>query len=176
MNKKRGPQTRSHTWRFSALSQLLVVFFKYTNQSIKSKFCNVLHCLYMTRKRKSIFYFLYWFLNIRGNTAFVPLNSNLFSTFREGTSFPVFKLQPLWSCGLWLLSGWLEGLCVLPLQRSLPLPDYHGSQNSHMLVSKATRTCVQGGLTNVEWKNIKTVAAMTKCLHLWLDCDNVRAS
>lgn len=57
-------------------------------------------------------------------------------------------------------------LCLTFTTLTTSLPDYHGSQNSHILVSKATRTCVQGGLTNVEWKNIKTVAAMTKCLQL----------
>lgn len=120
---------------------------------------------YMGRKRKSILYFLYWFLHFIKHalkaTQYLFHCVQLFSDLSEKIPPPPFGSEALQSRGLWFSSHFIRltrgSLCDLPLLRSLPL-----SLTTVVLRIvicwfpwQPTRTCVQGELTDIEWKNMK---------------------
>lgn len=129
-----------------------------------SIFCNVLHSVHGTKKKiHSLFSLLIPTLYktcSESNTIFVPLCSTLLRPFRKDSP-PPFGSEALQSRGLWFSSHFIRltrgSLCDLPLLRSLPL-----SLTTVVLRIvicwfpwQPTRTCVQGELTDIEWKNMK---------------------
>lgn len=106
------------------------------------------------KKKNVILYFPYWFLH------FKRMQHNTCSmVFHYFQSFLELHAK---SRGLWFVSHFIGltrgSLCDLPLRRTLPLSLTAVAQNSHMLVSKATKQDLCPGRVDRH----ESVAALTK--------------
>ncbi len=145
------------------------------NVCVQKKKCNdraasfAMFVQYMRRKRKSILYFLYWFLHFARHVLKASHCVQLFSELPENNFF----IPPLLSRDFHhTLSGWPEGPCVTYLLlRSLPLSLTTAALRIVVcsFPRQPTRTCVQRGLTDVEWKNMKQWLLSQKRPYLLLD-------
>lgn len=139
-------------------------------------------CLYMRRKKKihSLFSLLIYRTCSESNTIFAPLCSTLFRALRKEATLSlswiasVAESRPLIFITLYQVDQRvLVWLTFTTLASSLP--HYRRSQNSHMLVSKATNQDLCPGRVDRRWiEEHETVAALTKRQYLFLlDCCNI---
>lgn len=136
-----------------------------TERANPAAFCSELRCLYMWRKGKahSLFSLLIPPLYKKyseSDMIFALLCSTLFSAFikNKKTTFFLPSLSNHRHRGVVAfdfhrtLSGWPEGPCVTYLYYARSLATVALRIVICWFPRQPTRTCVQGGLTDVEWK------------------------
>lgn len=130
-------------------------------------------CMHMKKEWKSILYFLYWSFMWEHPRALLRCLPSFLSE-RELFISHSIELQSLWSCDLGFYQidqRVLVRLTFTALAASPPL--CQGSQNSHMLVSKATNRDLSPGRVDRRWmKEHESVAALANCLYFLLNCSS----
>lgn len=97
-----------------------------------------------------------------------------FLSERELFMFHSIELQSLYSCdlGFYQIDQRVLVWLTFPVLTASP-PLCQGSQNSHMLVSKATNRDLSPGRVDRRWmKEHESVAALANCLYFLLNCSS----